>query len=341
MPRTIVIQLSVGDASFMAGRGLLADGALGVHAEEDGDEDGEAPEGAASVAEEGQGNADDGQEADDHADVDDEMKGEDAHDGVAVGASEAPQPLPLGQYQQPQDECPEEQQHAYGAKEALLFADGAEDEVGLLFGHVAEFRLGAVEEALTPQPARADGNLRLMDVVAHVLDVLLHAQHHADALLLVVLEHVVEDVVGGVVVAHGAHGKQGDEEVHGAARRQVAQQEPDGDEAAEPNLHPADVERDEVARGQQGDDGDRHRNGDDDEGTAAVVGIDAQHDGGDNGDERHDDEKTYVGGDVGKEMSALADAHHEEDDGAEPDEQERARHSLAVEDEEESEENKG
>ena len=31
----------------------LADGALGVHAEEDGDEDGEAPEGAAAVAEEG------------------------------------------------------------------------------------------------------------------------------------------------------------------------------------------------------------------------------------------------------------------------------------------------
>lgn len=30
-----------------------ADGAFGVHAEEDGDEDSEAPEGAATVAEEG------------------------------------------------------------------------------------------------------------------------------------------------------------------------------------------------------------------------------------------------------------------------------------------------
>ena len=249
--------------------------------------------------------------------------------------------MPLGQHQQPQDKRPEEQQYADGSDEALLFADGAEDEIGLLLGHVAELGLGAFEETFAVQSARADGYLRLVDVVADVLDVFLHAQHHADALLLIVLEHVVEDVVGGVVVAHGTHGKQRDEEVHGASRGEVAEQQPYGDEAAETNLHPADVERNEVARGKQGGDGDGHGNGYDDEGPAAVVGIDAQHDGCDDGDERHDDEESDVGGDVGKEASALADAHHEEDDGAEPDEQERARHSLAVEDEEEGEEDKG
>ena len=49
--------------------------------------------------------------------------------------------------------------------EPQLFADGREDEVRVLFGHVAEVRLKALEETRAVQSARADGVLGVVDVV--------------------------------------------------------------------------------------------------------------------------------------------------------------------------------
>ena len=49
--------------------------------------------------------------------------------------------------------------------EAELLPDRSEDEVGVLLGHVAEAGLVATEETLAGEPARADGDLGLVEVV--------------------------------------------------------------------------------------------------------------------------------------------------------------------------------
>ena len=71
---------------------------------------------------------------------------------------------------------PDEQQDVGGnedetADEAPFFADGAEDEVGFLFGDEVGFGDGAVEESFADEAARADGNLGLVDVVAYATGV--------------------------------------------------------------------------------------------------------------------------------------------------------------------------
>jgi len=55
--------------------------------------------------------------------------------------------LSLGQGDESHDHHTEKGQDDNGADEAELLADGAEDEVGVLLGHVFELRLCAVKEA--------------------------------------------------------------------------------------------------------------------------------------------------------------------------------------------------
>ena len=173
--------------------GLVA----GVDAQKDEEQQGEAPKGGAAVAEEGQRNAYDGHDAHYHAHVDEQMEEEDAQHAVAVDAAEAGE-LPLAQPHEAQDEREEEEQHSGGAYETLLLAYGAEDEVGVLLGHVLELGLRAVHEAFALKSAGADGYLALVDIVAGAGNVLLYAEEHVDALLLMVAEHVVEAVVGHI-----------------------------------------------------------------------------------------------------------------------------------------------
>ena len=59
-----------------------------INAQEDEEQEGEAPEGGAAVAEEGEWYADDGHEAKYHADVDEDVEEEDGEDTVAIDASE-------------------------------------------------------------------------------------------------------------------------------------------------------------------------------------------------------------------------------------------------------------
>ena len=61
------------------------------------------------------------------------------------------------------------------AGKTFFFADCAEDEVGVLFGNVFELGLGTVEEAFAGQTSGADGNFRLVDVVAGSAEVFLDA----------------------------------------------------------------------------------------------------------------------------------------------------------------------
>ena len=53
-----------------------------------------------------------------------------------------------------------------GPDETELLAGDGEDEVGLLLGHEAGAGLGAVEQALAEHAAVADGDARLLGVVA-------------------------------------------------------------------------------------------------------------------------------------------------------------------------------
>ena len=59
-----------------------------------------------------------------------------------------------------------EQQDADAADEAVLLAEGGEDEVGVGNGQEVALGLGALVGALAPETAGADGDLGLQDLVA-------------------------------------------------------------------------------------------------------------------------------------------------------------------------------
>ena len=99
----------------------------------------------------------------------------------------------LGAAQQPPRQDAEEREHAGRSHEAELFAQGGEDEVGLLLGDVGQVGLRAVEQPRTPRPARADGGHRLAHVVPGALEVLADVEHRRDAVQLVVLQELEVD----------------------------------------------------------------------------------------------------------------------------------------------------
>ena len=119
----------------------------------------------AAVGDERQRQTGDGHDAQGHADVLEGLEGEPGDDaggddravelgGLAGDAAGAPQ-----DDAQQQDDQP-------GAQEAEFLAGDGEDEVGLLLGDELPGGLGAVEEARAGQPAAADGDARLVGVVA-------------------------------------------------------------------------------------------------------------------------------------------------------------------------------
>ena len=81
------------------------------------------------------------------------MEGEDAGKGIAVDAGKLIVSLPLGKDDDADDEESIEQEDEAAAHETLLFTDGAEDEVGVLLGHIVELGLRAIEEPFAPQTA--------------------------------------------------------------------------------------------------------------------------------------------------------------------------------------------
>ena len=74
--------------------------------------------------------------------------------------------LSLGKHQQSKYECHKHRKHKCGTHESLFLADGAEDEVGILFGHIFQFRLCAVKESFSHKSTRTYCNLRLVHVVS-------------------------------------------------------------------------------------------------------------------------------------------------------------------------------
>ena len=102
--------------------------------------------------------------------------------------------LPFGQHQEPHKQRQEQKQQQCGAHKAPFLANSAEDEVGALLGHELEFGLRALQIALARQAARADGNHRLVHVVARALKVNLDAQQVVDAGALVSGQHVIKEI---------------------------------------------------------------------------------------------------------------------------------------------------
>ena len=112
------------------------------------------------------------------------MEEEDGGNGVTIEAGKGG-PLSFGhgyKVDEQSDVCGDEGQ---ASEEAPFLAHGAEDEVGLLLRHEVCFGDGAVEEPFAEQAAGADGNLGLVDIVAHPLGVFNFAEEDVDAVALV------------------------------------------------------------------------------------------------------------------------------------------------------------
>ena len=265
------------------------------------------------------------------------MEGEDAGEAIAVDAGELAAALPLGKHDDADDEEGVEQQDEGAPHEALLLTDGAEDEVGVLLGHVVELGLRTVEEPLAPQAARADGYLRLVDVVPHARGVVLDAEEHEHAHLLVGLQ-LVDKQVARVVEAYRAQGEEGDEEVRGVTLHHIHAEEVESRADATDELHDADVEWYDIAREEPGYErsteigtGYPHCSGE-------PLAIDAHHEGSDEGDEQEDDELAHTHHGHGfEEVVALPHSDDEVEHGTNAYGKERAGHALAVEHEEEGE----
>ena len=90
-----------------------------------------------------------------------------------------------------------ERQQKHSAQKSPLLADGTENEIGMFLRHETVFDLGPFEEALAPEVARTDGDFRLVDVVVEIAGIVQQPEVTLNAVLLVLLENRVEDVVGG------------------------------------------------------------------------------------------------------------------------------------------------
>ena len=121
---------------------------------------------------------------------------EDEEGGHAVGVDAAEGGgLAFGDGDYAQYEYQEEGEYGGCADEAFFFAYGAEYEVGVLFGHVFELGLGAVEKSFAGDASGTDGYFGLVYVVAGSAQVLDNAERHFYALLLVGLEDFIEHFV--------------------------------------------------------------------------------------------------------------------------------------------------
>ena len=268
------------------------------------------------------------------------MEEKDAHDRVAVDAPEG-RGLAFGQVDEPQDEGEEQPQHEGGAEEALLFADGTEDEVGVLFGHVFQFGLCAVQESFAFEASRADGDHALVDVVAGSGGVFLNAEEHADARLLVGFEHVVEHVVRGIEQRQRAQREEGDVEVVDEAFAQSGVGKVADDSDAHGQLHPGHVE---------GHDEERHEHGQR-HGASAVAenvpehaacrAVGADHAGGEEPDEHQHAELAHRCERLGQEHRAETHTDDEINDRRDAAEEEAPRHSFTVEHQEEGQVDEG
>ena len=157
---------------------------------------GEAEQRGASVTDEWQRDADDGHQADGHADVDDKVEEDDRGDAVAVVLHEGVA-LFFRQCDDAENEVAEEAEDEQTAHKAHFFANAAEYKIGALLGHEVVLGLGAVADAFAEKASRADGNLRLGNVEVDTRRVGRAAEEAFNTLFLVGFQNVLVCQVDG------------------------------------------------------------------------------------------------------------------------------------------------
>ena len=123
---------------------------VGILFHEDGQHHRDSQHAGAAITQEGQGNADDGHQANGHAYVDGKMHEKDACNGIAINTAEVG-PLSLGQRNKANQQGHIKQHDSCRTQKATFLAHGAENKVGVLLGHKIVFRLGAFKEAFASQ----------------------------------------------------------------------------------------------------------------------------------------------------------------------------------------------
>lgn len=132
-----------------AGRLVGVDFTAGcVEAQQDEEQEGESPQRGASVAEKGQRYPYDRAQSYHHAHIYDYVENQERGYAVSIDTRKHCG-LTLGYGYDPQDERKEDEQYRSGANEAFFLADGAEYEVSVLFRHIFELGLSAVQESFT------------------------------------------------------------------------------------------------------------------------------------------------------------------------------------------------
>lgn len=136
------------------------------------------------------------------------MKEKNADDGVTIDSPES-RGLSFGQEYQPQNQNKKSYQDGSRTDKALLLSYRTEDKVSVLFGHILQFGLRAIQETFSSQPAGADGNLGLVHIISRTYQIFFQAQHYLDTDLLMRFQYIVKDIVTGIQKSDGADGEQG------------------------------------------------------------------------------------------------------------------------------------
>ena len=141
---------------------------------------------------------------------------------------------PAGHQHPPQQQREQHEQHQ-AADEAELLGEHREHEVGGLHGEEIALCLGAVRQATPEQPARADRDLRLIELVAGTRDVRSRVQERGQAFLLVVAQEVVprdrdhrDDARGERTKPHEARTRHPEHAQRGSRRRPATCRGPAG-----------------------------------------------------------------------------------------------------------------
>ena len=153
------------------------------------------------------------------------MEEEYRHHRIAIYATKA-HGLALGKMDETQDEGEEQQQHRRRTEESLLLAHGAEDKVGVLFGHKLQFGLSAVEKSLAFKTARPYCYLTLMYIISRTGKILVETEKHIDSHPLVRLHDIVEHIICRIEKHHRPYGKEQDIIIVFYSRPQSVPQQP-------------------------------------------------------------------------------------------------------------------
>src|SRR6266478_5960626 len=142
-----------------------------------------------AIADHRQRHADHGQDAAHHAGVDEHVDEEAERDGAARQARKGVLPLHREVQGAADDGAVQDQEHET-RQQTEFFADDSEYEVGGTLRQEFQLSLTAHHVALAEHPARADGDLRLDDVVPRTQRNVLGIQKRQDALALVVVDEM-------------------------------------------------------------------------------------------------------------------------------------------------------